>query len=103
MSAVPNTTKIILAGKLFDPYKRAFLSDQVISVSEASGLILDVRSRKEYEDAFGSVDADEGAPIDEEGIKRVKVLDLSGSTVLPGFVDVHVHSELSSGYLSVTT
>ncbi|THH31033.1 hypothetical protein EUX98_g3170 [Antrodiella citrinella] len=67
----------IYAGKLFDPYTRALRSNQLITVSPASGLITSVTS-------YGSV---EDARVKESET----VVDLRNHTVMPGFVDVHVH------------
>ncbi|KAG9308993.1 hypothetical protein JVU11DRAFT_11297 [Chiua virens] len=63
----------IIAGKLFDPYTLTLLENQVIRVSRATGRVLDVSPH--------------AACDDNEG----EVIDLSELTVLPGFVDVHVH------------
>ncbi|KAI5119712.1 hypothetical protein M0805_001426 [Coniferiporia weirii] len=82
----PNTTPMqipqdaehitLLAGRLFDPYTREFVRDQAITVDTTSGLICDVRP-------FGA-----SAPgLGERG----RVVDLRDATVLPGFVDMHVH------------
>jgi hypothetical protein len=68
----------ILAGRLFDPYAKKLVKDQLVRVSSASGLILDVRPFAEEDVAV----LDLASP---------DVLDLRGLTVLPGLVDVHVH------------
>jgi len=75
----PQTIKI-LAGKLFDPLTLEFLTSQCITVCKTSGIILDI---KEY------------SPEDLEQISQSgdEVVDLGHLTVLPGFVDAHVHSE----------
>lgn len=67
-------TKVILAGKLFDPYTLELLENQAITISSDSGLILDVTS-------FSNTGSD----------FMGDVIDLRNSTVLPGFVDTHVH------------
>ncbi|KAI0373138.1 hypothetical protein BV20DRAFT_962930 [Pilatotrama ljubarskyi] len=68
----------LYAGKLFDPYRLELLSRRVVTVSPDTGLILDVQpySLEQLEDVDLS---------DENEI------DLRTSTVLPGFVDTHVH------------
>lgn len=71
----------IVAGRLFDPYSCQFLENQIITISEDSGLIIDVRHISES----GSEAIDYASP---------KVLDLRTQTVLPGFVDTHVHCNL---------
>ncbi len=60
----------ILAGRLFDPSSEDFVDSQLIAVSKRTGLIVDV-----HDYTAGSVD-----------------IDLGHLTVLPGFVDAHVHS-----------
>ncbi|OAX41021.1 hypothetical protein K503DRAFT_713498 [Rhizopogon vinicolor AM-OR11-026] len=69
-------TKVVLAGKLFDPYTLEILENQAITISSDSGLILDVTSFSNLRSDFASFS---------------EVIDLRNSTVLPGFVDVHVH------------
>ncbi|KAJ7580204.1 hypothetical protein C8J56DRAFT_1058513 [Mycena floridula] len=63
-------TTQILAGQLFDSYLLRFLPEQVITIS--NGRIVDVR------------------PLDDASLAP-DALDLRHLTVLPGFVDVHVH------------
>lgn len=67
-------TKVVLAGKLFDPYTLDLLENQAITISSDSGLILDVTS-------FSNIGSDFVGDV----------IDLRNSTVLPGFVDTHVH------------
>jgi cytosine/adenosine deaminase-related metal-dependent hydrolase len=74
-----SNTLIIAAGKLFDPYERALLGPHVITVNTDSGLIEDV---KPDDDGFQSLDFFDTSTVD-----------LRGQTVLPGFVDAHVHCE----------
>lgn len=69
----------ILAGKLYDPYEEKLISNQVITVSKDSGLILSVKF---------FVDADLAGGDDD-------IIDLRHLTVLAGFVDAHVHRECS--------
>ena len=71
----------IYAGKLFDPYTLQLLPQRVITVSEDSGLVLDVQPYS----------GDEVRNVDFAS--REDVVDLRAATVLPGLVDVHVHSE----------
>lgn len=68
-------TTQILAGQLFDPHKLQFLPNQVITISR--GLVLDVKNLSDVELAPDAID-------------------LRHLTVLPGFVDVHVHLFLHS-------
>lgn len=70
----------IFAGRLFDPYSLELLGNQVITVSPERGLILEVRSYSNDEPAG----VDWSDPL---------VVDLRHATVLPGFVDAHVHSK----------
>lgn len=79
-----NTQKsiTILAGRLFDPFTREFRPKQVIQVSQDKGLITSVKS------ATGS---DFEALRTETQTGSSGLVDLSSSTVLPGFVDTHVH------------
>ncbi|KAJ3521806.1 hypothetical protein NM688_g8970 [Phlebia brevispora] len=67
----------ILAGKLFDPYSLDFLENRLITVSEKSGLIVDVQP---FDHLTGIVLS-----------RQPDVVDLRKQTVLPGFVDAHVH------------
>jgi adenine deaminase len=79
-ATIMEETSTILAGQLFDSYTGQLVRNQLITVNQASGLILDVSTFKE-----------EDAPrlLQESST----VHDLRHLTVLPGFVDVHVHCE----------
>ncbi|KAG2141087.1 hypothetical protein DEU56DRAFT_283261 [Suillus clintonianus] len=70
-------TKKVLAGKLFDPYTLELLENQAITICNDSGMILDVSPFSEPGSDFASFDGE--------------VIDLRHLTVLPGFVDTHVH------------
>ncbi|KAF9237060.1 hypothetical protein BU15DRAFT_49217 [Melanogaster broomeanus] len=72
-------TTIIIAGKLFDPYSLDLVEKQLITVSNESGLILEVSP-------YSGSD-----PLSEWRFATENVIDLSTLTVLPGFVDAHVH------------
>ncbi|KZT03501.1 uncharacterized protein LAESUDRAFT_659678 [Laetiporus sulphureus 93-53] len=66
----------IYAGKLFDPYTLQLLENQVITVSPESGLVLDVQP-------FSITNTND--------LSGPQCIDLRHATVLPGFVDAHVH------------
>ncbi|KAH9830427.1 uncharacterized protein C8Q71DRAFT_785711 [Rhodofomes roseus] len=71
-------TMKIYAGKLYDPYTLELLPRRVITTSAESGLVLDV----ETYDAADEASVDFADPA---------VVDLREATVLPGFVDAHIH------------
>ncbi|KAJ7709567.1 hypothetical protein B0H17DRAFT_1028336 [Mycena rosella] len=71
----------ILAGQLFDPYLLRLVPNQLITVSRNIGLVLDVST-------FG--------PISEMLLDDPDTIDLRHLTVVPGFVDAHVHFFLHS-------
>ena len=71
----------IYAGKLFDPHALQLLPQRVVTVSEHLGLVVDVRPYAEGEASAVDFARDETA------------IDLRDATVLPGFVDAHVHCE----------
>ena len=73
----------ILAGKLFDPYSGKLLENKIIAVSPHSGLILSV-------DSFDPCDHAARSLLDGSDI-----IDLQNYTVLPGFVDAHVHCKFT--------
>lgn len=84
----------ILAGRVFNSEERVFHSDLAIVVDSQAGIIVNVR------------------PIcagDIEGLNKVRnlaedgntVVDLRKQTVLPGFVDVHVHCTYSSAAYTI--
>ena len=66
---------------LFDPKKRAFVSDVSITVDPTSGLILD-----RFQRSKGSLG--DSVPVGD--------IDLRGKTVTPGLVDAHSHIFLHS-------
>ncbi|KIY70246.1 hypothetical protein CYLTODRAFT_430064 [Cylindrobasidium torrendii FP15055 ss-10] len=69
----PADTVLLIAGKLFDSEKLEFLERQGVLISRRTGLILKV------------------FPYTDEASNQYETIDLSHLTVLPGFVDVHVH------------
>ncbi|KIV79194.1 hypothetical protein PV11_06766 [Exophiala sideris] len=66
---------------LFDPKKKAFVTNVSVTVDPTSGLIVDVYERKP--DSLGST-------VPEGDV------DLRGKIVMPGFVDAHTHIMLHS-------
>ena len=76
---------LILAGRLFDPRSLQLVRDQAITVDPDSGLITDVRP-------LGELDSE--VVGDAAQARDPSVIDLRRATVLPGFVDVHVHCTL---------
>lgn len=76
--AVPYT---IHTSTLFDPKKKAFVSNVSITVDPISGLIVEVTERKS--DSLGS------SVLEGD-------VDLRGKVVMPGFVDAHTHIFLHS-------
>lgn len=70
----------IYAGKMFNVYSLELLENRVITVSPDSGLILDVKPYTQSEAATAN-------------FADPQTIDLRNTTVLPGFVDVHVHCE----------
>ncbi|TBU26859.1 hypothetical protein BD311DRAFT_779405 [Dichomitus squalens] len=74
----------IYAGKLFDPHSLQLLPRRVVTVSEDLGLVVDVEPYTEQEANEVDFGGDE------------KAIDLRDATVLPGFVDAHVHLFLHS-------
>ncbi|KAH7914545.1 hypothetical protein BJ138DRAFT_1098600 [Hygrophoropsis aurantiaca] len=81
-----NQVTRILAGKLFDPYTLELLENQVITVDKESGLILNVQFSPNFID---TIEPDGTVPVIAPSV--VEVIDLRHLTVLPGFVDTHVH------------
>ncbi|KAJ8457137.1 hypothetical protein ONZ51_g11706 [Trametes cubensis] len=69
----------IYAGQLFDPESLQLQPRQRITVSQDSGLILDVRPYSIPEES------------EVDFTNPETVVDLRDATVLPGFVDTHVH------------
>lgn len=76
------TATTILAGRLFDSHTGGLRAHRLITTSSDSGLITDVR---EFEDTPLGLAA---AGVD---LRDPNTIDLRGQTVLPGFVDAHVH------------
>lgn len=77
----------IFAGKLYDPYALQLVPKQLITLSSRTGLILKVRT---YGDRDELVFDPLLAPSrTDDG----EIIDLRECTVMPGFVDAHVHRE----------
>ncbi|KAL1658477.1 hypothetical protein GGF50DRAFT_67161 [Schizophyllum commune] len=67
---------------IFDSVARKLVTDQVITVSTKYGKIIDV---KPYNTVLFNT------YVEQDETQGIKVLDLRDLTILPGFVDVHVH------------
>jgi imidazolonepropionase-like amidohydrolase len=76
------TPYTIHTSTLFDPKKKAFLTNISVTVDPKTGLIVDVYERKDS-DSIG------------DDISKGDV-DLRGKVVLPGLVDAHTHIFLHS-------
>jgi cytosine/adenosine deaminase-related metal-dependent hydrolase len=78
-------TLTVLAGTLFDPESLQLVPNQAISICPETGEILDVQA----------ITSDLLANLHPS---VTDTLDLRHLTILPGFVDAHVHSELLHAY-----
>jgi imidazolonepropionase-like amidohydrolase len=70
----------IRTGQVFDPIARVMLPRQVIWVDRDTGIVIRL--------------GEEGEALRSEFELEVTDVDLTNLTVLPGFVDVHVHRML---------
>ncbi|KAJ6598180.1 hypothetical protein DFH09DRAFT_1394180 [Mycena vulgaris] len=77
------SSRRILAGNLFDPYLLQLVPNQLITVSRKTGLVLDVCT-------FSP------ASVRQILLDDPDTIDLCHLTVVPGFVDAHVHLFLHS-------
>ncbi|KAF8529775.1 hypothetical protein BU17DRAFT_73058 [Hysterangium stoloniferum] len=75
----PATQLQIIAGKLFDSVSRQFLANQLITVCPSRGIIIDIQSISLND--IPQIIAQAGENL----------VDLRTHTILPGFVDAHVH------------
>lgn len=76
------TTKIITANPRTGLLEKP-IENHAIEVSVPNGRILCVRPSNEEDFAM----------MNAEGSNSIRVIDLRGKTVLPGFIDTHVHCE----------
>lgn len=74
----------ILAGKIFDSRARKLLENQVIIIDKELGVILDV------------INLDEFQREAQRSSEDMEIIDLGQWTLLPGFVDAHVHRKMCS-------
>lgn len=70
----------ILAGKIFDSRARKLVENQVVLVDRELGVILDIINLNEFQQAQRNED--------------IEVIDLGQWTLVPGFVDAHVHCKM---------
>ncbi|RDB26525.1 hypothetical protein Hypma_005642 [Hypsizygus marmoreus] len=68
----------ILAGRIFDSHARKLVANQVITVDRETGVILHVQDSTNWS-------------LNKRGALVDDVIDLQHLTILPGFVDAHVH------------
>jgi len=68
----------IFAGSYFDSYTREFVKDQLITVCPDRGIIVDIHTISSETEVLLET-------------PRETLIDLRRQTVLPGFVDAHVH------------
>lgn len=66
----------IIAGQIFDSFERKIVRSRTITVDRNKGIILSIEPH---------------SPQDFTVTEGVEIIDLRHLTVLPGFVDVHVH------------
>lgn len=66
----------IFAGHIFNSYTLEITDDQLITISTKTGLVLEILP---------------SPPASCVDFSCPEVIDLRNATVLPGFVDVHVH------------
>lgn len=76
------TPYTIHTSTLFDPKKKAFLTNVSVTVDPKTGLIVDVYEREDSDSL-------------ENGVAQGDV-DLRGKVVMPGLVDAHTHIFLHS-------
>ena len=86
--ATKDTVKKIFAGKLYDSQSQRLLPRQLITVSSDTGLILSVGNYNEADER--ALDVILSTTRDTQD-----VIDLRKCTVMPGFVDAHVHRKWS--------
>lgn len=77
----------ILAGRLFDSYTGDIVDNRLITVSVDSGLIVSVETFEDSAEWLSRA----GINLEDES-----TIDLRNQTVLPGFVDAHVHCECTA-------
>lgn len=88
----PESPYHILAGKLFDSVSRTLLPQQAITIDRNSGTILNVQPIADFQ----SMPANHEAASHSDDI-----IDLLHLTILPGFVDTHVHRMYTAWLLSL--
>jgi len=81
------TSKIFQPGLNGETLEHPWMHDATIVVLKFSGRILDVRPTND-EDLAALARSNPSAGCDES---KADVLDLRGFTILPGFIDTHVH------------
>ena len=82
----------ILAGKLFDSYAGDVVERRLILVSPDSGLIVGVEAFEDSPEWLSRA----GIDLEDDS-----TIDLRGQTVLPGFVDAHVHRKCTASQLRI--
>jgi len=78
------TGRIITAEPISGVLKKPFLTDQTIEISRISGRILSIAPTTQS-------DIHQLASLDPSNASTDDIIDLRDKTVLPGFIDTHVH------------
>lgn len=83
------TGRIVTADPISGELKEPFLTDQTIEISRISGRILSIAPTTKS-DIHQLASLESSSPLN---VSSNDIIDLRDKTVLPGFIDTHVHCE----------
>jgi N-acyl-D-aspartate/D-glutamate deacylase len=89
------TSKLFQVGRTGETLDNPWMRDAILVLLKSNGRILDVRPTNDED--LAALASSDPSVRDES---KADVLDLRGLTILPGFIDTHVHCKCEDPFIS---